>query len=304
MSEKPEIPETQPENVLNDISEETETQPEMIIRDDESLSEEQILQPEPIADSSTDKISQTPAVDNDVMVIPRTTINYVVVAVIFFAVGMLIGTMSFGSSVDSDTIEVAVQNVLIDAGIVQPPADMDILIDDDPFLGPEDAPIVIVEFSAYACPYCGRHFTETLEPLLENYGEYIRYVFRDFPSINPTVSFPASLAANCANEQGFFWEFHELLFNNQETLVQSGQAYLNQVASDLGMDTSQFSECLVQQNYLNEVNDDFDAGVAFGVTGTPSFYINGQAHSGARPYQYFESIILRELEAAGIDLDL
>ncbi len=298
MSEKPEMPETEPDK--------TETRPEITNQLETTLTEEPTLQPEPLLASSgeKDKIEQVPADSEDVIVIPRTTINYLVIAVVFFAVGMLIGTMSFGSSVDSDTIESAVQNVLIDAGIIQPPADMDILVDDDPFLGPEDAPIVIVEFSAYACPYCGRHFNETLEPLLETYGEYIRYVFRDFPSINPTVSFPASLAANCANEQGFFWEFHEELFANQETMVQSGQAYLNQVASDLGLDTAQFSECLTQQNYLTEVNDDFDTGVAFGVTGTPSFYINGQAHSGARPYQYFENIILRELEAAGIDLDL
>ncbi|MGB7342558.1 MAG: thioredoxin domain-containing protein [Phototrophicaceae bacterium] len=246
-------------------------------------------------------VVQATKVEDDPIIIQRTTLNYIVIAAVFFAVGMLIGAVSFGSSVDSEAIEAAVESVLIDAGIMQAPADMEILVDDDPFLGAEDAPIVIVEFSAYACPYCGRHFEETLQPLLDTYGEYIRYVYRDFPSINPNVSFPASLAANCALEQDMFWEYHELLFLNQNTLAQSGQVYLMQLASDLGLDTVSFDDCLTQQDYLAEVNADFDAGIAVGVTGTPSFYINGQAHSGARPFSYFEAIILRELEAAGID---
>jgi protein-disulfide isomerase len=254
------------------------------------------------ASAEKTKIEQgSTAKNEDYVVIPRTTLNYVVIASVFFAVGLLVGSVSFGSRVDEAAIEVAVQNVLVDAGLVQPPADMDVLVDDDPFIGPEDAPIVIVEFSAYACPYCGRHFNETLEPLLENYGQYIRYVFRDFPTINPNISLPAALAANCAREQGFFWEYHEMLFINQNTLIQTGPAYLNQAASDLGLDTDSFNDCLTEQRYLSEVNDDFNTGVAYGVNGTPAFYINGQAHSGARPYQYFEAIILRELERAGID---
>lgn len=277
MSEKPETLEMQPENSPVAMSETVE--------------------------NSKEKIEQVPSLNEDNIVIPRTSINYVVIAVVFFAVGMLMGSLTFGSSIDSDVIEDAVTSVLIEAGLMQEPADMDILVDDDPYLGAEDAPIVIVEFSAYACPYCGRHYNETHTLLLENYGEYIRYVYRDFPATNPNISFPAALAANCANDQGLYWEFHDMLFTNQETLIQSGQAYLNQVASDLDMDIEQFSECLTQQTYLQEVNDDFDAGVAFGVTGTPSFFINGQAHSGARPYSYFEGIVLRELEKAGIDIN-
>ncbi|MGJ3240764.1 MAG: DsbA family protein [Anaerolineae bacterium] len=250
------------------------------------------LKPEPIP------------VPADAVVINRNVINYIVTAVVFFVAGMFVGTLAFGqaATVDEETIERAVQTVLIDAGIMQPPADMAALVDDDPFLGPEDAPIVIVEFSAYACPYCGRHFNDTLQPLLDNYGDYIRYVYRDFPSINPNVSFPASLAANCAQEQDMFWEYHEELFANQTEMTSGGTDYLNQLASDLELDTLEFQSCLAQQRYLDEVNQDFNTGVAMGVTGTPSFYINGQAHSGARPYEYFEAIILRELELAGIDL--
>ena len=240
--------------------------------------------------------------DDEVVVISRTILNYIVIAVMFFAVGVLIGSISFG--VDEAVIEGAVENVLIDAGVIAAPVSMASIVDDDPFLGPEDAPIVMVEFSGYACPFCGRHFVETLEPLLENYGEYIRYVYRDFPSVNQPVAVPASLAANCAIEQNAFWEYHALLFVNQETLfqVQGSNIYLTQLAADLGLDVDSFSTCLTEERYMDEVVNDFNDGIAIGVSGTPGFYINGTAHSGARPYEYFEAVILRELEAAGIDI--
>lgn len=261
-----------------------------VVAEEESPITSEPLKPTPVTPSS-----------DDAVMISRTTINYVVIAIIFFGVGLLMGGMSFGASVDEDAIEQAVQNALVESGLVQPPADMEILADDDPFLGSADAPIVIVEFSAYACPYCGRHFEETLGPLLDVYGEYIRYVYRDFPSINPNVSYPASLAANCAREQNMFWEYHDQLFVNQSTLTQTGEPFMTQLASDLGLDMGAFSNCLSTQQYLDEVNDDFNAGVALGITGTPSFYINGQPHSGARPFEYFETIIQRELQKAGIE---
>lgn len=261
-----------------------------------------------IADTGTDNETVKPIVSDskpkdDKVLVSRTYINYVVIAIVFFAVGMLVGGINSSSTatIDEVAIEAAVENVLVEAGIIQAPANMDVLVDDDPFIGPVDAPIVIVEFSAYACPYCGRHYNDTLVPLLENYGQYIRYVYRDFPSINPDVSYPAALAANCANEQGLFWEYHEQLFVNQSAVTQGGEAYLSQLAGMLQMDMDAYSACVTEQRYLQEVNDDFNTGVAMGVTGTPSFYINGQQHSGARPYAYFETIIQRELDSAGID---
>lgn len=261
-----------------------------------------ILTPDTSVEAET--ASPTAASQNDdTVVITRVTLNYIVIAVMFFAVGLLIGAISFRSTatIDEAAIEAAVQNVLVDAGMMQPPGDMDVLVDDDPYLGPEDAPIVIVEFSAYACPYCGRHFEETLEPLLENYGQYIRYVYRDMPIINQAVSIPASLAANCALEQGQFWEYHNAIFANQNALAQSGQPYLIQLAAELGLDAESFTTCLTEQQYMDEVIADANTGSALGITGTPAFYINGAPHNGARPYEYFETIILRELSAAGID---
>jgi protein-disulfide isomerase len=240
--------------------------------------------------------TETPR-QEEVITLSKTTINYVVIAIVFFAVGVLIGSFGFGGMTNKDAIEEAVRDVLIEAGVMQPPADMVLLADDDPFLGAANAPVVIVEFSAYACPYCGRHFQQTFGPLLENYGQYIKYVYRDFPTINPNISVPASLAANCANEQGKFWEYHNLLFGNQELL---GADYFGQAAQELGLDMTAFNDCVQAQTYIQEVNGDYSDGVSLGISGTPSFYINGKFYSGARPYEYFENIILRELEAAGI----
>jgi protein-disulfide isomerase len=243
--------------------------------------------------------SEKAKAQDDVITLSRTTVNYVVIAVAFFAVGIVVGMFGFGgkSNVDEAAIENAVSKVLIDAGIMQAPADMTVLVDDDPYLGAENAPVVIVEFSAYACPYCGRHFQETFAPLLENYGQYIRYVYRDFPTINPNISVPASLAANCANEQGKFWEYHDMLFSHQDLL---GSDYFVQAANELELDMAAFNTCVQEQSYIQEVNADYSAGIQLGVSGTPAFYINGRFYSGARPYEYFEAIILRELDKVGI----
>lgn len=200
------------------------------------------------------------------------------------------------ASIDQEALERIVADAIAKANTGNP--NRFELVDNDPYLGEEDAPIVIVEFSAYACPYCGRHFTQTLQPLLENYGQHVRYVYRDFPTINPDVSFPASMAAECANEQGKFWEFHDVLFSNQSSL---GRDLYLSTAETLGLDVPSFTACIDEQRYLDEVNADYFDGSLQDITGTPTFIINGQTISGAQPYAIFERIVLRELEKAGID---
>lgn len=257
------------------------------------------------SESAPKSMSQTPAAvpdqpkrSGDTVTLSRNTFNAMVIGVTFLFIGIVIGVLAFGGSggVDEDAVRAIVRDVLEESG-VDALEDMEAMADDDPYIGDEDAPIVIVEFSAYACPYCGRHFEQTFEPLLENYGQYIRYVYRDFPTINPNVSFPAAMAANCAEEQGMFWEYHELLFENQEQL---GTQYFPLAASQLGMNVEQFNECLSSQRYYSEVENDFYDGSILGISGTPSFYINGTFYSGAQPYEFFERVIQRELDRAGI----
>ncbi len=249
-------------------------------------------------------MSQTEAAESEkkkgrseTVTLSRSTLNTIVVGVVFLVVGVIIGALALGSNgMDETAVRRIVQEMLRDSGM-DAGEDMQLMADDDPYIGDEDAPIVIVEFSAYACPYCGRHFEQTLEPLLENYGQYIRYVYRDFPTINPNVSFPAAMAANCAEEQGLFWEYHEILFENQELL---STAYLPEAAAQLGMNVNEFNECLSSQRYYTEVENDFYDASVLGISGTPSFYINGKFYSGAQPYEFFERVIQRELDAAGI----
>lgn len=240
---------------------------------------------------------------SDAVVMPRTMFNYIVIALVFFVVGMVTGAVSFSQStgVDEATLQRVVAQAVADIDVGSDDSDADNmteLADDDPALGPEDAPVVVVEFSAYACPYCGRHFEETFEPLLENYGEHIRYVYRDYPTINPQVSFPAAMAANCARDQGQFWEYHDALFANQSEL---GDELFRQLAADLDLDTAQFNQCLEDETYYDEVNSDYLDGLVNNISGTPSFYINGEFYSGALPYEFFERVILRELNRKGIN---
>lgn len=248
-----------------------------------------------------EKSKPAPKSDGDVITISRVMLNYVVIAVVFLAVGLVIGAISFGktASVDKDTIQSAVSDVLIEAGIMRPVPEMQKLADDDPYIGKADAPIIIVEFSAYACPFCGRHYRETLQPILDNYGQYIRYVYRDFPVINQTLSVEAALAANCANEQGKFWEYHDILFNNQDQLQREEPFFLESAQSlDLNMD--QFTSCYESRKYIDEISNDYNDGIAMQLSGTPSFFINGKYISGAQPYDVFEKVILEKLAELGI----
>ncbi|MBK5109723.1 MAG: thioredoxin domain-containing protein [Anaerolineales bacterium] len=169
----------------------------------------------------------------------------------------------------------------------------DVPVDDDPILGAEDAPITIVEFSDYECPYCRQWHSEVYSQLIETYGEQIRFVYRDFPlaSIHSNANSAAN-AANCAHEQGVFWEYHDMLFSMEQGL--GNGAYLD-YASQLDIDQADFQECLDSSRYEAEVQADFDFAAELGVRSTPTFFINGIAVVGAQPFEIFQQVIEREL---------
>lgn len=166
-------------------------------------------------------------------------------------------------------------------------------LDDDPVIGPEDAPITIVEFSDYECPYCQRWHKEVYKRLFEAYPDEIRLVYRDFPlsSIHPNAT-SAAYAANCAREQDVFWDYHDKLFDSELGL--NTEAY-QEYASQLGIDTEAFSECLESGRYQQEVQADFDFAANLGVRSTPTFFINGIAVVGAQPFEVFQQVIDQEL---------
>jgi protein-disulfide isomerase len=166
---------------------------------------------------------------------------------------------------------------------------VDVSVDDDPARGPEDAAVTIIEFSDFQCPYCGRFFQQTLPQLMQQYGDRIRFVYRDFPldQIHPNAR-NAAIAAECADDQGRFWEYHDLLFSNQQAL---GVPDLKRYAEQLGLDADAFAECLDSQKYNEEVSADLRDGIQAGVSGTPTFFINGRRVVGAQPLQTFQTII-------------
>lgn len=162
-----------------------------------------------------------------------------------------------------------------------------------PTRGPADAPIEIIEFSDFQCPYCLRAHP-TVTEVLETYGDKVRLVYRHYPLPNHPNARPAAEASACAHEQGKFWQFHDRLFENQSKLT---DADLKQHASALGLDAGQFNACFDSHKFARDVQDDMEAGEAAGVSGTPAFFINGRVLSGAQPFEAFKRVIDEELAA-------
>lgn len=162
---------------------------------------------------------------------------------------------------------------------------------DSPSLGPADAPIEIVEFSDFQCPYCLAAYP-TVKQVLATYGDRLRFVHRHYPLPNHLDARPAAEAAECANEQGKFWMYHDRLFADPAKL---GNAALKQSAADLGLDAEKFNACLDSHKYKHVVDRDIREGDEAGVSGTPAFFINGRVLVGAHPFDAFKRLIDEEL---------
>jgi protein-disulfide isomerase len=174
---------------------------------------------------------------------------------------------------------------------------VNVSVDDDPSIGPADAPVTIIEFSDFQCPYCARFQSDTLPQILSNYGDRVRFVYRDFPLTSLHANaLKAAEASECADDQGAYWKYHDLLFQNQSAL---DDASLKNYAASLGLDTATFNQCLDSDKYLSEVQKDEQDGIAAGVQGTPSFFINGMPLTGAQPYSVFQAAIESALAKAG-----
>jgi protein-disulfide isomerase len=166
-----------------------------------------------------------------------------------------------------------------------------------PSMGKPGAPVTLVEFSDFQCPFCNR-FAPTLKQVNEKYGDKVHVVYRQYPipSLHP-FAFKAAEASLCANEQGKFWQLHDAMFGDQSKLSIKD---LKQRAADMGMDTKKFNTCLDTGRYVEQVQKDMQDGVKVGITGTPAVFINGvELKGGAVAFDVVAAAIDQELARGG-----
>ena len=179
--------------------------------------------------------------------------------------------------------------------LIEPPR-VDVTIPADaPVRGPANAPVTIVEFSDYQCPYCKRAHS-TVEQLVAQYPNDVRLIFLDYPLPSHTRAAPAAEAARCAHEQGKYWEYQNNLMTVSGDLSDDD---LKKRATDLGLDATKFGACLTSDKHVATVQAGFEEGARAGVTGTPTFFVNGRMLVGAKPIEQFKAIIDEEIKRAG-----
>lgn len=262
---------------------------------------------------------------DDLTVKKSTTGNLLIAVVIAVAVSAFFGGYITGTTQNSNTpnndvsekldqiiskIESKPQTPQVIQQPQQQPQQViikEVSLDDDPWKGNPDASIVIVEFSDFQCPFCSKFFRETLSQIEENYIDTgkVKFVYRDLPleGIHPNALI-AHVAAECADKEDKFWDYHDILFENQAEWQRLASTEitvkLTEYATTLSLDGADFESCLKDQNMAKEVRDDaLDAG-KYGATGTPTFFVGNEKIGftklvGAQPYSSFQLTINQKL---------
>jgi protein-disulfide isomerase len=219
---------------------------------------------------------------------------YAIMVVFSFAVGILVGYVAWGRGGTTQQAAAApAQAQAADPAANPTYTRYDIPTDGFPSLGPADAPITLVEFSDYQCPFCKRWYDETYQQLLAAYPGQIRMVYRQLPltSLHPDAM-SAAIASMCANDQDAFWPFHDKLFSDEYGFGRD--AYVK-YAADLELDTDTFKTCLDSGKFDDTIQKDMAFSLNLGVQSTPTFFINGLAVVGAQPMSVFKQVIDKEL---------
>jgi len=252
---------------------------------------------EPIEEIEPEPIEETFA-EEDTITFKRSHF-YSVLSILTFFAGILVGYVIWGTGllsqlgIGSKTAAQA-NGPVVEAPVTAEPqyTRYNIPTDGSYALGPADAPITIVEFSDYQCPFCRRWHDEVYENLLASYPGKIKFVYRNLPltSIHPDAQ-GAAEAAMCAGEQNVYWQYHDKLFSSE--ILGSG-AY-TQYAKELNLDMTAFGNCISTEKYKAKIQADSDFALNLGVRSTPTFFINGLAVVGAQPIDVFKQIIDKEL---------
>jgi protein-disulfide isomerase len=222
---------------------------------------------------------------------------YAVMLPLAFVLGLSVGFLFWGRNQPELQAAPAPVAVAQDGQVAAPTQQTfrryDVPTGDNPILGPADAPITIIEFSDYQCPYCRKWDLEAWPQIQAAYPGKIRLVYRDFPlySIHPE-SEAAAIAAWCAGDQQKYWEFHDLLFSDQLPL---GQDSYVKYAAQVKLNVDQFTECITAQKFKDNVSSNYSYASNLGVNSTPTFFVNGIPMVGAQPYEAFKDLIDKEL---------
>jgi protein-disulfide isomerase len=255
---------------------------------------------EPIEDEDPEPVEETisPFEEEDTITFKRSHF-YSALSVLTFFAGILVGYILWGTGLlqglGSNSMNASqAGGPVVEAPVTAEPQYIryDVPTEGHYSRGPADAPITIVEFSDYQCPFCRKWHAEVSKDLFEAYPGKLRLVYRNLPltSIHPDA-FSAAEAAMCAGEQGVYWDYHDKLFGGE--LLGTG-VYL-QYAKDLSLDMTSFEACINDQKYQAEIQADSDFAVNMGVRSTPTFFINGLAIVGAQPLDVFKQVIDKEL---------
>jgi len=173
-----------------------------------------------------------------------------------------------------------------------------------PYLGDPNAPITLVEFGDYQCFFCNKFFHSTEKELVTNYVETgkVKIIFKDFTIIGPD-SITAAHAAHCADDQGFFWDYHDMLYNNWtgENNGWAGSENLLRMAQEVGLNIDEFSDCMLNEIHTQIISASNADARTLGLTGTPGFFVVGPSNQitkipGAQPFDVFQKIFDSELE--------
>lgn len=242
---------------------------------------------------SPEQTSSAEEIDADNTVVFKRSHFYAIMVVFAFAVGILVGYVAWGRAPTAQQAAAAPAQAAAAPQANPAYTRYDIPTEGYPSLGPQDAEIVLVEFSDYQCPFCKRWYDQVYQPLLAAYPGKIRLVYRNLPltSLHPDAM-SAAVAGLCAGEQDSFWQFHDKLFSDEYGL---GRNAYTRYASDLELDTATFEACLDSGKFDQFIKEDMDFSLNLGVQSTPTFFINGLAIVGAQPLDVFKQVIDKEL---------
>ncbi|KKQ67332.1 MAG: DSBA oxidoreductase [Candidatus Daviesbacteria bacterium GW2011_GWA2_38_24] len=233
-------------------------------------------------------------------------IGAVIISLSILMSGGIIKFKGVSGSRDQALAPVASSAPAPDAAVPEPDSGpVKVALDDDPVIGDKNAPVTLIEFSDYECPFCKRHFDQVYPELKKNYIDTgkVKLVFRDLPlSFHDPNATEQAVAANCAREQGgdaTYFKYHDEIFKRTTSNKTFAKENLPKIAADLGLNTSNFQSCLDSNKYKDEVTKDLNYAATVGASGTPTFFVGKSEGSeitatrivGAQPYSAFQTQI-------------